>query len=280
MKRVLAVVWVTACADEGTLASQSKGASPGQRPTTSSPQSPSQGDPSDDSPHTATEDPGPGAMTGPTGPTTTEGPCPADMRLVPAPGGDVCMDVYEAPNKEGEVPFVMFTLPESQAWCEARGKRLCYDDDWTFACEGTEALAYVYGDTYDSSVCNTNKTWRQYSDSKMNGWGAHSSSPERETMAEVYAAVEANGGFTASEHIQSLYQAEPAGTYPGCVDAWGIRDLIGGIEEWTLRRDGGEDSFHGNLKGRYWAESRTCQGNVRVHGDFFRFYEIGFRCCR
>jgi len=60
----------------------------------------------------------------------------------------------------------------------------------------------------------------------------------------------------------------------------GAYDLCGNVEEWTRRRDGGEPQFHGKLKGRYWAETRTCQNGVISHGDGFRFYEIGFRCCR
>lgn len=32
--------------------------------------------------------------------------------------------------------------------------------------------------------------------------------------------------------------------------------------------------------GRYWADTRTCQDIILTHGDLFRFYEIGFRCCK
>jgi formylglycine-generating enzyme required for sulfatase activity len=66
----------------------------------------------------------------------------------------------------------------------------------------------------------------------------------------------------------------------GCTAGNGVFDLTGNIEEWTRRRDGGQANFHGNLKGRYWAETRTCQNSITTHGDTFRFDEIGFRCCR
>lgn len=41
-----------------------------------------------------------------------------------------------------------------------------------------------------------------------------------------------------------------------------------------------QEYFHGCLKGRYWADTRTCQDIILTHGDLFRFYEIGFRCCK
>jgi formylglycine-generating enzyme required for sulfatase activity len=78
----------------------------------------------------------------------------------------------------------------------------------------------------------------------------------------------------------ALYQGAAAGEHPECVGAAGVFDLVGNVEEWTTRRDGGSGpDFSGALRGRYWAESRTCQSSVTSHGNAFRFYEIGFRCC-
>jgi formylglycine-generating enzyme required for sulfatase activity len=76
-----------------------------------------------------------------------------------------------------------------------------------------------------------------------------------------------------------LYQGEGGGENAGCVNEYRVFDLVGNVEEWTRRADGAGTDFHGALKGRYWAESRTCQSTVTTHGDTFRFYEIGFRCC-
>ena len=82
-----------------------------------------------------------------------------------------------------------------------------------------------------------------------------------------------------ADHVEAIYQGEPSGSNAGCVGPAEVYDLVGNVEEWTRRRDGGVPDFHGSLKGRYWAESRTCQSRVTTHGDYFRFYEIGFRCC-
>lgn len=79
----------------------------------------------------------------------------------------------------------------------------------------------------------------------------------------------------------SLYQGTAAGERPDCVAEAGVEDLVGNVEEWVRRRDGGDGpQFSGALVGRYWAESRTCRSRVTSHGNAFRFYEIGFRCCR
>lgn len=64
-----------------------------------------------------------------------------------------CMDRFEYPNQKGANPIIMMTFPEATALCRAKGKRLCSDEEWTFACEGEEALPYPYG--YErSSQCN------------------------------------------------------------------------------------------------------------------------------
>ena len=46
----------------------------------------------------------------------------------------------------------------ASSWCEARGKRLCFDDEWTAACAGPEGWSYPYGDTHEPGLCNDDKT--------------------------------------------------------------------------------------------------------------------------
>ncbi len=206
------------------------------------------------------------------------GPCPSDMALV----GAVCMDRYEAPNRAGELPLVMYSFDEAEAWCLARDKRLCFDDEWTHACSGPLELKYPYGDTHQPGICTDDKLWKTYEQSKLNGWPFTVSTPSVESLAQLFVDAKAKSitAANAADHVQWLYQAEPSGSKLNCVREEGIFDLTGNVEEWTQRRDGGTASFHGNLKGRYWAETRTCQNNITSHGDGFRFYEIGFRCCR
>ena len=198
-------------------------------------------------------------------------PCPPGMALV----ATTCMDTYEAPGQAGDLPLVMFTFLEAEAWCAAREKRLCTDAEWQWACEGGEGRAYPYGSEHQPGACNDEETWRTYDQSELNRWPSSASTPEIDSLSALWAAA---GG--AADHVASLYQAEGSGDSADCVNDFGVYDLVGNVEEWTTRADGGEPDFHGALKGRYWAESRTCSSTVTTHGDGFRFYEIGFRCCQ
>lgn len=212
-------------------------------------------------------------------PDVTPAPCPAGMVHV----ATFCIDPYEAPNNPGAQPLVMYTFVEAAAWCQARGKRLCFDDEWTLACAGPGGLSYPYGNAHQPGVCNDDKTWKVYSQSKLNGWPPSASGPTVGSLQDLLAAARAVSptAKAAADHVEALYQAEPPGAGQGCRNSQHpVFDLCGNVEEWTRRRDGGEPQFHGSLKGRYWAEPRTCQSAVTTHGDGFRFYEIGFRCCR
>jgi formylglycine-generating enzyme required for sulfatase activity len=206
-------------------------------------------------------------------------PCPEDMVLVDA----FCVDRFEAPNQAGALPLVMYTFDEADAWCAFRQKRLCWDDEWTRSCAGLAETQYPYGDTHQPGTCNDDEVWKLYDQSKLNGWPITVGKPEVASLAELLAAARAVSPVAkvSADHVEDLYQAEPAGQNAGCVGPDGVLDTQGNVEEWTRRRDGGDGpEFEGNLKGRYWAEARTCQGGVKSHGDGFRFYEIGFRCCR
>jgi formylglycine-generating enzyme required for sulfatase activity len=204
--------------------------------------------------------------------------CPPDMLAL----GDFCIDRYEAPNTGAGLALVMYTFQEAENWCQARGRRLCFDDEWTRACEGAGQLSYPYGNTHIPGVCNDEESWLPYNQILLNQWPLGVSNPSIESLAELLAAARAVSGSAAAsaDHVESLYQAEPAGSNAGCISEDDVIDLCGNAEEWTRLRDGGTPGFSGNLKGRYWAESRTCQSNVTSHSDFFRFYELGFRCCQ
>lgn len=210
-------------------------------------------------------------------PAEAASPCPAGMVDL----GSTCMDRYEAPNREGALSLVMYTFDEAAAWCQARGKRLCFDDEWTEACEGPAMTSYPYGDTHEPGVCNDDKVWKVYNQTKLNGWPWNLPASSIDRLADLLDAArqDSTAGSLAADEVQSLYQGDPSGSHAGCTNSDGVFDLCGNVEEWTRRRVGGTTNFHGSLKGRYWAEARTCQSAVTTHGDAFRFYEIGFRCC-
>jgi formylglycine-generating enzyme required for sulfatase activity len=194
---------------------------------------------------------------------------------------DFCIDTFEAPNQAGAFPLVMYTFDEATAWCTQRGKRLCFDDEWTRACGGVAELSYPYGNNHMPGTCNDEETWIPYNQTLLNGWPADVSTPNITSLQQLLNAARASSvpGEDSANHVESLYQGEPSGDNTGCVSPDGALDLCGNIEEWTRRRISGDVGFDGNLKGRYWAESRTCQQNVTSHGNSFRFYQLGFRCC-
>jgi len=211
-------------------------------------------------------------VTSETGDTGTN-PCPTGAAHIDS----FCIDLYEAPNKPGAAPLIMYTLDESADWCAARGRRLCTDVEWERACDGGAGRDYPYGDEHDPGVCNDEETWIVYDQSLLNGWPSSASTADVESLDALLAAVRVVSPYTA-DHVEALYQGEGSGDNTGCVSE-GVYDLTGNVEEWTRRADGGTSGFTGNLKGRYWSETRTCGSDITSHGDSFRFYEIGFRCC-
>jgi formylglycine-generating enzyme required for sulfatase activity len=169
-----------------------------------------------------------------------------------------CMDTYEWPNQAGVVPAVMDRFVDAEAKCTSVGKRLCSEFEWEQACEGPETLPWSYGQRQIVGACNSDKVYRPVSEAKL------ASNDPAVWQAETKRA----------------WQGEPAGAYPACISAYGVHDLIGNVEEWvTTSRP--EWPFHSGLKGGYWSKPWTgCRGTNERHGPQFRFYEVGFRCCK
>jgi len=185
--------------------------------------------------------------------------CPNGMARV----RDFCVDRFEAPNRKGEEPLVMQSAVDAEAWCSARQKRLCTEDEWMDACEGEARRAYPYGDTHVDGRCNDDQEWRKVDEAKLAKWP----SPE------------------AKAHVKELYQALPSGTKQRCETPGGVYDLTGNVEEWVVRTREHANSWPYVLIGCYWAgcyggNKPTCHSTNNAHGPEFRFYETGFRCCR
>jgi len=106
-------------------------------------------------------------------------------------------------------------------------------------------------------VCNTGRTWRAFN-------------------AEVllYGTKEAS-----QRELDRLWQGDPSGAREGCVSPSGVRDMVGNVEEWVTA-----SRYHKNrpqvLAGGHWAKPwSSCRDTNFAHEPFFRFYEVGFRCC-
>ncbi len=169
-----------------------------------------------------------------------------------------CMDTYEWPNQKGVLPVVMLRFVDAEAQCASAGKRLCTEFEWEQACEGPETRPWPYGFRYDPSACNSAKPYRPVSEAKL------ASSDPAVRAAETARA----------------WQGEPSGAYPACESPYGVFDLTGNVEEW-VQTSRPEWPWRSALKGGYWSKPWSgCRGTNESHGPQFRFYEVGFRCCK
>lgn len=178
-----------------------------------------------------------------------------EMRATPV---RTCMDRYEWPNRKGDPPAVMVRFVEAEALCAGAGKRMCTEFEWELACEGPHSLPFPYGHRHDPAACNVMKPWKPVS--------------ERKLLSE-------DPGVRAAE-ARRVWQGEPAGAFPACVSPSGAYDLVGNAEEWVATSRP-EWRYPSSLKGGYWSKAWAgCRGTNDSHGPMFRFYEVGFRCCR
>jgi len=167
-----------------------------------------------------------------------------------------CIDKYEFPNVAGQNPVVFVNWYDANSMSAAVDKRLCTEDEWTFACEGEEALPYPYGYVRDAAACNIDKTWIHFDEKKLYPIG-------KDTVPE----------------LDRLWQGVPSGTMSRCVSSFGVYDLTGNVDELTTStRSSGNRSI---LKGGYWCAVRDrCRPSTRVHNENHMLYQEGFRSCR
>lgn len=171
-----------------------------------------------------------------------------------------CMDRYEWPNEEGQVPALLVSWVDAKKECEAIGKRLCTEDEFNFACEGEEMLPYTYGYERDPAKCNIDRPYRK-----------------RERKLSKYARCMKDPACKAE--LEKLDQRLPAGSLPACVSPFGVYDLNGNINEWVSRPREKPPNRSG-LKGGWWGPVRgRCRPTVGFHKEEDYGYEEGFRCC-
>ena len=84
--------------------------------------------------------------------------------------------------------------PSPPILCSNQGKRLCTEDEWTFACEGEEAWPYPYGYTRSQDMCVIDRSARDY---------------------DERAWTDSNSGAAMLE-LDSVWQGEPSGSRATC----------------------------------------------------------------
>jgi sulfatase modifying factor 1 len=163
-----------------------------------------------------------------------------------------CIDGNEYPNLPGMVPAVMLTFRQAEDACEAEGKRLCTEAEWTFACEGPLALSFSYGDEMTSGACNVGRETPRIP-------------PEQLWEARNVAAI-----------VDRVDARVPSASLAGCVSPFGVRDLVGNVEEW-VRSD--IPGFGGALRGGAYSGYASCRTVRQMREPGFRQFHTGFRCC-
>ncbi len=167
-----------------------------------------------------------------------------------------CIDRFEYPNVMGQNPVIVVTYTEAAALCKASSKRLCTETEWTFACEGEEAMPYPTGYVRDAEACVVDQPWRPFAE----------------------GALSPRDGDQARAELDRLWQGRPSGSHPKCKSPFGVYDLTGNVDEWTktVRTEG----YASVLKGGYWGPVRArCRPATRAHNETFVAYQQGFRCC-
>lgn len=168
---------------------------------------------------------------------------------------DYCVDTYELPNIKGEKPASWLSWTDSKKICEGQGKRLCTQDEWTFACEGENMQPYPYGDGYhrDTTACNF--------DNPLGTIDVFQAKTHQSPMS-----------ITLDSKLKT------SGSMPRCVSPFGIYDQIGNIDEFVVNRSG-KPYKSGMMGGHIFGVRNRCRAMTDAHNEFFSWYESGSRCC-
>jgi len=162
-----------------------------------------------------------------------------------------CVDRLEAGGEDG-LPLADKSWTEAKQSCEAEGKRLCQEREWTFACEGEEARPYPYGFVRSPQLCNFEK---------------------------IDGLVTLKGDL--ADHRQ------PVTANPACLSPFGVQNMVGNIDEWVVldvphfsSKNNGK-KMNSGLKGGWWGPLRNrCRPTTVDHDEVFHELQTGFRCCK
>ena len=189
---------------------------------------------------------------------------PETKCLAPVEARTFCIDRYEYPNEAGGHPPWMVSWYDAEATCESKGKRLCYDGEWTMACEGPAQTPFPNGWERDNTACNIDNEFI-----RPNMWNVVSKKP----------------GVSITE-LERVDQSIRSGSMPRCMSGYGVYDTTGNFDEWVTRetpagyRRKDDTSKWAGLKGGAWGHVRNaCRPMTTSHIPEFIYYFVSFRCC-
>ena len=122
------------------------------------------------------------------------------------------------------------------------GQTFCLESEWQFACEG-ESMAPV-------------PLWVRPRSRSM------------QLQADIYLP---------SGDLRDLREA--SGAHPACKSPFGAMDMVGNVDEWTVREDKGA-AHRSALRGGWWMPGRNrCRAATTAHDEVYKGPQTGFRCC-
>jgi formylglycine-generating enzyme required for sulfatase activity len=69
------------------------------------------------------------------------------------------------------------------------------------------------------------------------------------------------------------------GAFPACVSPFGVSDMVGNVDEWTVRA-GASAPNRSALHGGWWLPGRNnCRAATLGHTEDYSGKQVGFRCC-
>lgn len=191
---------------------------------------------------------------------------------------------YVARSEAGVYPQAYISRVEAGQACENAGKRLCTVEEWYRACRGPAQTPFPYGKTFDRRRCNVGKPHllSRFFGSDPNAWEyeAHFNNP----------LLSQQPGFLSK-----------TGEYTGCVNEYGVYDMVGNLHEWvadrvdrtlaskiplregirrSLGRGQGKGVFLGGFYSTTHEHGRGCAFVTAAHEIQYHDYSVGFRCCK
>jgi hypothetical protein len=167
-----------------------------------------------------------------------------------------CIDRFEYPNKEGQIPQDWMAFYDAEKAAKVLGKRMCLRNEWTLAAEGPNLHPLPYGDGYhrDKTACNFDNPMPR--------------------NVDVFKATTPNSPM--SQILRSLLV--PSGSNSRCVSDYGVHDMAGNIDEFTINETG--SPYVSALKGGHiWHIRAGSRFETLAHGPTFAWYETGTRLC-
>jgi VCBS repeat-containing protein len=106
--------------------------------------------------------------------------CPKGMATIKEK--KYCVDQYEWPNKEGQIPQSNISFVDAAKKCDEAGKHLCTEEEWVYACQTENQHNFPYGYEYNADACNTkDQKWIKKNEVAKSG-----DFPNCKTIQEVF----------------------------------------------------------------------------------------------